>query len=139
MEQEEIITSENQTVRILIPRAQIGSRELVEELEKAGDVEIEDLATYRTRYRQSDVIDLRERILQGDVDYAVFTSASTVRGFCAVMGETGPGDLSGLTAVCIGPQTRFAAEAAGMETRMAKKATLDALAEAVVECAAGTL
>lgn len=139
LEQEEIITSENQTVRILIPRVQIGSRELVEELEKAGDVEIEDLATYRTRYRQSDVIDLRERILQGDVDYAVFTSASTVRGFCAVMGETGPGDLSGLTAVCIGPQTRSAAEAAGMETRMAKKATLDALAEAVVECAAGTL
>ena len=55
------------------------------------------------------------------------------------MGETDPGDLSGLTAVCIGPQTRSAAEAAGMETRMAKKATLDALAEAVVECAAGTL
>ena len=132
-------TSEHRFVRILIPRAQIGSRELVEELEKAGDVEIEDLATYRTRYRQSDVIDLRERILQGDVDYAVFTSASTVRGFCAVMGETDPGDLSGLMAVCIGPQTRSAAEAAGMETRMAKKATLDALAEAVVECAAGTL
>ena len=132
-------TSLHRLVRILIPRAQIGSRELVEELEKAGDVEIEDLATYRTRYRQSDVIDLRERILQGDVDYAVFTSASTVRGFCAVMGETDPGDLSGLTAVCIGPQTRSAAEAAGMETRMAKKATLDALTEAVVECAAGTL
>ena len=139
LEQEEIITIDNQTVRILIPRAQIGSRELVEELEKAGDVEIEDLATYRTRYRQSDVIDLRERILQGDVDYAVFTSASTVRGFCAVMGEIDPGDLSGLTAVCIGPQTRSVAEAAGMKTRMAKKATLDALAEAVVECAAGTL
>lgn len=131
-------TSEHRSVRILIPRAQIGSRELVEELGKAGDVEIEDVATYRTQYRQPDVIDLRARILQGDVDYAVFTSASTVRGFCAVMGETGPGDLSGLTAVCIGPQTRSAAEAVGMETRMAKKATLDALAEAVVKCAAGT-
>jgi uroporphyrinogen III methyltransferase/synthase len=47
-------------------------------------------------------------------------------------------DLSGVMAVCIGRQTRAAAEARGMETRMAEKATLDALVEAVMRCAAET-
>ena len=50
--------------------------------------------------------------------------------------ENGRLDLSGLKAVCIGRQTRAAADALGMETRMAEKATLDALVDAVVACAA---
>ena len=45
-------------------------------------------------------------------------------------------DLSGIKAICIGRQTRAAAQAQGMETRKAEKATLDALLDAVVQCAA---
>lgn len=122
-------------VRILIPRAAIGNPELTEELQKAGNVEISDIAIYETRYVSPELIDVRTQIRNGEIDYAVFTSASTVRGFSAVMKDT---DLSGVMAVCIGRQTRAAAEARGMETRMAEKATLDALVEAVMRCAAET-
>jgi uroporphyrinogen III methyltransferase/synthase len=120
-------------VRVLIPRAAIGSRELVEELEKAGDIEILDIPTYTTEYVNRGIVDAREQIEKGEIHYAVFTSASTVRGFSAVMEDA---DLSGIKAICIGRQTRAAAQAQGMETRMAEKATLDALLDAVVQCAA---
>ena len=120
-------------VRVLIPRAAIGSRELVEELEKAGDIEILDIPTYTTEYVTKNIVDAREQIENGEIHYAVFTSASTVRGFSAVMEGA---DLSRIKAVCIGRQTRAAAQAQGMETRMAEKATLDALLDAVVRCAA---
>ena len=122
-------------VRILIPRAAIGTPELTEELQKAGNVEISDIAIYDTRYVSPELIDVPAQIRKGEIDYAVFTSASTVRGFSAVMKDT---DLSGFKAICIGRQTRAAAEARGMETRMAEKATLDALVEAVMRCAAET-
>ena len=122
-------------VRILIPRAAIGNPELTEELQKAGNVEISDIAIYDTRYVSPELIDVPAQIRKGEIDYAVFTSASTVRGFSAVMKDT---DLSGFKAICIGRQTRAAAEARGMETRMAEKATLDALVEAVMRCAAET-
>ena len=122
-------------VRILIPRATIGNPELTEELQKAGNVEISDIAIYDTRYVSPELIDVPAQIRKGEIDYAVFTSASTVRGFSAVMKDT---DLSGFKAICIGRQTRAAAEARGMETRMAEKATLDALVEAVMRCAAET-
>lgn len=122
-------------VRILIPRAAIGNSELTEELQKAGNVEISDIAIYDTRYVSPELIDVPAQIRKGEIDYAVFTSASTVRGFSAVMKDT---DLSGFKAICIGRQTRAAAEARGMETRMAEKATLDALVEAVMRCAAET-
>lgn len=120
-------------VRVLIPRAAIGSRELVEELEKAGDIEILDIPTYTTEYVTKSIVDAREQIENGEIHYAVFTSASTVRGFSAVMEGA---DLSRIKAVCIGRQTRAAAQAQGMETRMAEKATLDALLDTVVRCAA---
>ena len=120
-------------VRVLIPRAAIGSRELVEELEKAEDIEILDIPTYTTEYVTKSIVDAREQIENGEIHYAVFTSASTVRGFSAVMEGA---DLSRIKAVCIGRQTRAAAQAQGMETRMAEKATLDALLDAVVRCAA---
>lgn len=122
-------------VRILIPRAAIGTPELTEELQKAGNVEISDIAIYDTRYVSPELIDVPAQIRKGEIDYAVFTSASTVRGFSAVMKDT---DLSGFKAICIGRQTRAAAEARGMETRMAEKATLGALVEAVMRCAAET-
>ena len=63
---------------------------------------------------------------------AVFTSASTVRGFAAC---TKGLDYSLVRAVCIGPQTKKAAEELGMETYMAKEATIDSLVELALELA----
>jgi len=124
--------------RILIPRAAIGNRELVEELEKGENFEITDVATYDTEYVASDVIDVRGEIERGpegpapDMDFAVFTSASTVRGFAAAVKEV---DFSKVNAVCIGKQTAAEAQKRGMRTWVAEKATLEALVKRVEEAA----
>ena len=63
---------------------------------------------------------------------AVFTSASTVRGFAACT----PGlDYRLVRALCIGKQTKAAADALGMQTSMAKEATIDSLVELALETA----
>ena len=60
--------------------------------------------------------------------YQRFTSASTVRGFAeAVKGL----DFSKVRAVCIGRQTKAAADALGMQTWMAEKATMDSVLKKV--------
>ena len=72
---------------------------------------------------------MRKRLLRGHIDYAVFTSASTVKGFAeAVEGL----DYTKVTAACIGKQTKAAADAYGMKTFMAKQATIDSVVDLVV-------
>ena len=68
----------------------------------------------------------------GEIDFCVFTSASTVRGFA----ESCKGaDYSRVNAVCIGRQTAAEAEARGMKVWVAERATLEALVEAVKRAA----
>ena len=118
---------------ILIPRAAIGNPELPAELSKVEGVTVTDIATYDTVYESSKVIDEHAAMEDGDVDFAVFTSASTVKGFAASLDGL---DFSKVKAVCIGKQTRAAAESYGMKTWMAEKATLPALVECVKQAAA---
>ncbi len=118
---------------LLIPRAAIGNRVLIEKLAAGPDLEITDLATYDTKYVASRLIDQRELIESREVDFTVFTSASTVKGFV----ESAPGvDFRLVRAVCIGAQTQAAAAAFGMQTWVAEQATLEALAEKLEEAAA---
>ena len=58
------------------------------------------------------------------------TSASTVKGFAE---STRGADYTGLTAACIGKQTKAAADKLGMETYMAEKATIEHLIRLVEE------
>lgn len=119
--------------RILIPRAAIGTRELTEELERVPGLRIDDIPTYDTIYEKSRCIDEKAEFENGRIDYAVFTSASTVKGFAeAVKGL----DFTGVRAVCIGKQTQAAADALGMQTWVAKKATMEAVVERLIELAA---
>ncbi len=121
-----------QKARILIPRAEIGNHEIIEELEKRDDLEVTDIATYHTRYRVEDVLDQKAAFENGDVDLAVFTSASTVRGFMAAT----PGlDYTKVTAACIGKQTAAEAGGCGMKCYVAKTASMDSLVELIVEIA----
>lgn len=116
--------------RILIPRAALGTRELIRELETVPDLTLEDIPIYETEYETSPLIDEKKEFENGEIDYAVFTSASTVRGFArAVEGL----DFSKVKAVCIGAQTRAAAEELGMKTWMSQKATMDSVAERLEE------
>lgn len=113
---------------ILIPRAKIGNQELIAALQKK-DVRIEDIPTYDTVYETQNIIDVASEFENGNIDCAVFTSASTVKGFVQSVKNI---DYSLVTAACIGKQTRAAADAYGMQTFVAEEATMDSLVELVV-------
>lgn len=122
--------------KVLIPRAAIGNRELTETLEKVEGLEVSDIPLYDTVYGEEALgeagtyPDLRQVLEKGELDYAVFTSASTVRGFAAAAGKA---DYARVKAICIGAQTRAAADALGMETWVADKATIDSLIQKLTE------
>lgn len=119
--------------RILIPRAEQGSAQIIKEIEKRVQVEITDLPIYRTIYEKpSELVDEKKQIEQGEIHMAVFTSASTVRGFAkATQGL----NYEMVQAVCIGRQTQEAAKELGMKTMVSEKATVDSLVEACVKAA----
>lgn len=114
--------------RILIPRAALGNEQLVALLEAAG-AEVTDVPTYDTVDAKQDLVDEAGLFESGKIDCAVFTSASTVRGFVS----RNPGlDFSLVRAACIGKQTKHAAEACGMKAYMSEEATMDSLAQLVI-------
>ena len=118
--------------RILIPRAAIGNAEIIRELSVRKDLVVDDVATYETRYEVQSIIDESGAFERGEITYAVFTSASTVRGFVHAL----PGlEYSKVKAVCIGKQTAAQAEEYGMHTYTAKEASIDSLVELVIQLA----
>lgn len=115
--------------KVLIPRAQLGGLELIEELDKANII-VEDIATYKTFYENHGLIDEALEFANNRIDCVVFTSASTVKGF---MNATQGIDYTKVKAACIGKQTKAQADFYGMRTFMAKEATIDSLVELVIE------
>lgn len=96
-------------------------------LKKTG-AQVDDVPTYETGYVSSPLINEKKEFEEGTIDLAVFTSASTVKGFV----ESTKGlDYSRVRAACIGKQTRAAADSYGMQTYMSEKATIDSLIELV--------
>ena len=118
--------------RVLIPRARIGNQELVDEISSVNGVKVADIATYDTEYRSFDWFDCEETFSDPDT-YAVFTSASTVRGF---VNGSGLKDHMSVKAVCIGKQTAAEAEKYGMKTYVSEEATLESLADKLTEIGA---
>ena len=118
--------------RVLIPRARIGNPELVNEISKVNGVKVTDIATYDTEYRTFDWFDCEDVFSDPDT-YAVFTSASTVRGF---VNGSSLDDLSAVKAVCIGRQTAAEAEKHGMKTYISEEATLESLIDKLEEIGA---
>ncbi len=119
--------------RLLIPRAAIGNPALIEKLRQGPGLTIDEIALYDTVYESSRVLDTKELIDSGEADFAVFTSASTVRGFAQ---SADGADFTKVRAVCIGRQTCAEAEKLGMQTWTAEKATLDSLTEKLEQAAA---
>ena len=106
---------------ILMIRAKEGSPELTAEL-AARELDFTELPLYETIYEKA------ETIPQG-ADTAIFTSASTVRGFKAAMPE-----LAIEHACCIGEQTAAEARRAGFKRIItAQKATLESLINTLEE------
>ena len=115
---------------ILIPRAKIGNPELIREIKKRSEAVIEDLPIYDTHYEAYGFINYQEEFEQGKTDYVMFTSASTVRGFAQAAKGL---DFSKVQALCIGKQTKAAADHYGMQTFMAEQPTLEAMVALVKE------
>ncbi|MBQ8089011.1 MAG: uroporphyrinogen-III C-methyltransferase [Clostridia bacterium] len=117
---------------ILIPRSEIASVELVSALGEKSSLRVEDIAAYRTEYTTEAAPEVRAAIERGDIDLAVFTSASTVRGFINGLRDV---DCSHVHAVCIGPQTAAQAEQCGLHATVAEQPTLSSLVEAAEKVA----
>ena len=115
--------------KILIPRAEIGSPDLIEELNKCGAA-ITDLAIYRTikNHNENDIYEklLAEKAIMADNCYVLFTSASTVEGFVDMAGKK---DYNKVKAICIGEQTKAAADKYNMKTYVSEEATIDSMVE----------
>jgi len=116
--------------RILIPRARTGSQELIDELQRIPDVKIADIPTYDTLYENQTIIDVTKEFENDQIDYAVFTSASTVKGFVNAFPDL---NYSKVNAICIGKQTKAEAERNNMITHMSKKATIDHMIQLLIE------
>lgn len=114
---------------ILLPRAEEGNQELVEEAAKSG-AKIHDIPIYRTVYEKSSVISIAKEVEERSLDYVAFTSASTVKSFAEMAGQI---SYEKVKAVCIGAKTAEAAKQYGMETFVSKEATIDSMVEKIVE------
>ena len=122
------LCEQNPSGKVLILRAKMGTPALTQELDK-NEIVYNDVRCYDTEYIHYDPEQVKELLTPGSV--AAFTSASTVKGFVAAMGaET---DYSGITAACIGVQTEAEAKKYGFDTITAKKATIEALIQTIVE------
>ncbi|QAT44076.1 uroporphyrinogen-III C-methyltransferase [Aminipila luticellarii] len=116
---------------VLIPRAKIGTDDVIRPLEEAS-VKFTDIAVYDTfeaSYGETDKAGAISKLIdfaEEDVDYVAFTSASTVRGFVTASGLS---DFSSVKAVCIGKKTAEEAEKYGMQISTSKQATIDSMVE----------
>ncbi len=111
----------NETILLFKPKGILSECEAVLNNRGAKVITIEAYETVKTHAMPIEM-------LEGDL--AVFTSASTVKGFCDIMG-----DVAGVTAICIGEQTKNEAEKQGMKTYVSDSATIASLVQKVVSVA----
>jgi uroporphyrinogen-III synthase len=113
--------------RILLPRADIAREALAVELEQRGAL-VEEIAAYRTLPAAPDPHGLAE-LVRG-VDVITFTSSSTARNFCALVGR----ETFGAAVACIGPITAQTVRELGLPVdMMATEHTMDGLVAALAK------
>ncbi len=108
---EEWIPTLKKGERVLLLRAEEGSKVLNRALESAGIV-CDDVALYRTEVDGRKTEELKRLLPQ--VDYVVLCSGSAARAFASLAGEAG----QRAKIVCIGPVTEKAAAKAGLKVQL---------------------
>lgn len=117
-------------LRVLLPRAEIARKALVETLQNQGAFP-EEIAVYRTLPAHPDVQALSE--LEKGVDVATFTSSSTVQNFFNLLGGRALDLLKEAVIACIGPITAETARELGLAVDIvAEDYTVDGLIEALL-------
>jgi uroporphyrinogen III methyltransferase/synthase len=92
---------------------------------------VDDVIAYRTLPDGGDVAALQGALRRGEIDYVTLTSSSTVNNLIERLG--GVQWLDGVRVAVMGPETRKAAEAAGLTVHvMAEQVSLEGLANALV-------
>ena len=118
--------------RFLLPRADIGDKELVEGLESMG-AEVRDIAVYRTAPAVEAIARGKEMLLDHNIDVITFTSSSTVTNFIDSF-RSQKLDLNGAKIACIGEKTAETAKKAGLKVDIiAREATIPGLVAAIEE------
>jgi len=118
--------------RILLPRADIASRVLPEQLRERG-ASVDEVVAYRTIVPEDLSMDRLLLILRQGVDVATFTSPSTVRNLAQVADGALGTLLKHVKVACIGPVTAGAAKSHGVRVDIvASNHTIDDLVEAIV-------
>lgn len=118
--------------RILLARADIADRRLVEGLRARGAT-VDEYVAYRTLVSGEGDDAVRRQLLAGEVDVVTFASSSTVRNLRAVLGQHGFADaLRGATVACIGPVTAGTAGELGLTPQVvAETHTIEGLVDAL--------
>jgi uroporphyrinogen III methyltransferase/synthase len=122
---------EAEGARILLARADIADRRLVEGLTARG-ARVDQFTAYRTLPGDEDAPALRTSLAAGEIDIVTFTSSSTVRNLCLALGEDHVGLLSRSSIACIGPVTAGTAREFGLTpTVEAAEHTVAGLVDAI--------
>ena len=115
--------------RVLLPRAQVARRDVVDALAAAG-ARVDDLPVYRTVIARPDA-DALAALRQG-VDMVTFTSPSTLRNFLSLLGDEGRAVLVDAVVATIGIVTARAARGEGVRVDVEPDVhTTEALIEAL--------
>lgn len=120
--------------RVLLPRAQV-AREALPELLCVEGAEVDTVASYKTVVPAAARTDaLADRLEAGEVDAVTFTSSSTARNLCAMLGERAPDLLAGTALFSIGPITSETMRGLGLEpTAQAGSFTIPGLVDAMCD------
>ena len=116
--------------KVLLPRADIASKELTEGIQRLG-AKSHEVTAYRTIRYATGIAKAKELLLKGEIDIILFTSPSTVNNLLGAF----RGDRMALEKaliVCIGPQTASAVKKAGLIPKIvARKHTIPGILEAM--------
>ncbi|MFZ5648884.1 MAG: uroporphyrinogen-III C-methyltransferase [Bacillota bacterium] len=120
--------------RILLPRADIARKALVDLLRREG-AEVDEVVAYRTVAGGGDSDGVRRMLQDGEIDVITFTSSSTVKNFVSALGEKNlPALIGGASIACIGPVTAETARQMGIPVHIeAARYTIEGLLESIVQ------
>jgi len=119
--------------RILLPRADIAPAYLPKELSKLG-AEVTPLVAYRTIRERKVPSRIKKMLRNGEIDFVVFTSSSTVKNFLPLIPKEYINPK--IKFVSIGPVTTKTAKELGLKIKIqAKEHTLDGLLKAILNSA----
>lgn len=120
--------------RVLLPRADIASKQLPSLLRERGAF-VDEVVSYQTTIPEDLTAERMNAIFAQGVNMVTFTSPSTVRNFAKVLSRDRLGSFMGnIRVACIGPVTADAANELGMHVDIvANIHTVDALVEAIVD------